>query len=210
MLWNASALNGYPLKALDGQLGKVAGVMFEGAEWTVTSLLVDTGDWLAGRRALVPVAALGQPDPERHHLPVNLTMRQVEEHPDAEATLLLVHEAEPSGNQRSIGIHSLSELTGDSIEATDGHIGHADDFLIDTLHWQVRFLTVHTSTWSTEEKRLISPLSIAAIDWMRAIIHLDVTCQKVKDSPAYLAAETVDGAFDALFHTYYGIRWARR
>ncbi len=107
-------------------------------------------------------------------------------------------------------MHRLSDITGESIEASDGDIGHAEDFLIDTNMWQVRFLVVHTSNWWPGEKLLVSPLSIDWIDWARSIIHLDVSRQKVRDSPAYDAEGTVDGAYEDLFHSYYGIRWTRR
>ncbi len=254
MLWNASALNGYPIKAIDGQIGIVADLLFDEQDWAIRWLVVDTGDWISGRRVLLPVSALGQPDPETHSLPVALTMKQVEESPDVKASDTLSHEAEllvcahydlPHGRDHylwashdrapadvtlpnplqslatsvSVGseigkhrphVHSISTITGASIEAADGDIGHGEDFLIDAVQWQVRYLVVHTSSWRTGEKLLVSPLSINGIDWTRSVIHLAVTCQKVKDSPHYDAAQTVDGAFDELFNTYYGIRWTRR
>ncbi len=253
MLWNASALNGYPIKATDGDIGTVAGLMYDQADWNIQWLVVDTGEWLPGRRALLPVTALGQPDPESHHLPVELTMQQVEDSPDvdtsgplSQAMDVLVRRhygripaasavtgdgqdggppapftlgqpqpyaatdpAEPGGGGDT-DVHSIEGIRGDTIETTDGDIGHAEDFLIDTALWQVRYLVVHTSSWWPGEKLLVSPLSIDWIDRARSIIHLDVTRQKVKDSPPYVAADTVDGAYDELFHTYYGLRLARR
>jgi len=147
-------------------------------------------------------------------------MKQVEECPDVDTSEPLSQETEflvrshydaSQGRDHVPGrIHAISEITGNSIEAADGDIGNADDFLIDTELWQVRYLTVHTSSWWTDDKRLISPFSIDWIDRARSIIHLDVTCQKVKDSPPYVAADTVDGAFEESFHSYYGIHWARR
>ena len=171
---------------------------------------------------LLPVSALGQPDPEAHRLPVALTRRQVEESPNADTGEELSPETEnlarvhyhlsPVLNARFEDSHvrNLTGITGNTIEATDGEIGHAEDFLIDTATWQVRYMTVHASGWWIDEKRLISPQSIDWIDQARSIIHLTVTCQKVKDSPRYEAADTVDGAFEDQFHSYYGIRWVRR
>lgn len=220
MLWNASALNGYPIAATDGQIGTVSDLLYDESGWEIRWLVVDTGDWLSGRRALLPVSALGQADPETKRWPANLTMRQVEECPDVDASEPLSREMEimvrnhyglSAGQERADpGVRSLSEITGGAIETTDGEIGHAEDFLIDTALWQVRYLVVHTSSWWPGEKFLLSPLSIDWIDWARSIIHLHVTRQKVKDSPPYVAAETVDGAFEELFETYYGIRWVRR
>ena len=58
MLWNASALSGYPIKATDGQLGTVAGLMYDDSDWAIRWVMVGTGGWRSGRRVLLPVAAL--------------------------------------------------------------------------------------------------------------------------------------------------------
>jgi hypothetical protein len=197
---------------------------------------------------------LGVPDPEAHHLPVNLTKLQIEQSPDVDTSVPLPqnsvteacdhddlphgrdhfiwggHEGKPSdladaetrtrlenpaGSElktapQDVRLRRISATKGDTVQATDGHIGHAEDFLIDTALWQVRYLVVHTSIWWTGQKLLVSPLSVAWIDWARCVIHLDVSRQKVKDSPPYAAAQTVDGAFEELFYSHYGIRGARR
>jgi hypothetical protein len=78
-VWNASALKGYPIKASDGQLGTVSDLMYDEADWVIRWVVVDTGDWLSGRRVVLPVSVVGQPDPEAHCVPVRLTIAQVEE-----------------------------------------------------------------------------------------------------------------------------------
>ncbi len=243
MFWSFSALVGYPIKATDGQLGTVVSFLYEPSDWSIRWLIIDTGGWLSGRRTLLPISALGQPDPKAHHLPVNLTMKQVESSPEiddgeplSEDTELLVCEhynlsqrdgripgdrdgktppdqaavATREVRNHDCGLRNIADIIGFSIEANDGEIGHAEDFLIDIERWQISYLMVHSSTWWTDDKRLISPLSIEGIDSARSIIHLDVACQKVKDSPRYVPSETVDGAFDELFHSYYGLRWIRK
>ena len=81
MLWNASAMNGYAIEASDGGLGTVGDFLFEDTTWIVRWLVVDPGKWLSGRKVLLPLAALGQPDPAQREFPVNLTMKQVKESP---------------------------------------------------------------------------------------------------------------------------------
>lgn len=71
-------------------------------------------------------------------------------------------------------------------------------------------MTMHTASWWAGEKVLVSTRSVDWIDRARSIIHLDVTRQKVKDSPPYVETETVDGAFEELFYSYYSIRGPRR
>ena len=64
MLWNASAINGYAIKASDGQIGTVSDFLFDDASWLVRWLVVDTGNWLSGRKVLLPPSVLGQLDPK--------------------------------------------------------------------------------------------------------------------------------------------------
>jgi hypothetical protein len=81
-LWNASAFNGYAIEASDGRLGTVSDLLFEDVGWAVRWLVVDTGNWLPGRKVLLPLTALGQPDRALRNFPVALTMRQEKESPD--------------------------------------------------------------------------------------------------------------------------------
>jgi PRC-barrel domain protein len=60
---------------------------------------------------------------------------------------------------------STKEVTGDHIQASDGEIGHVDDFLIDEATWHVDYLVVDTSNWIGGKRVLISPMSLTDIDW---------------------------------------------
>jgi hypothetical protein len=84
MLWNASALSGYAIEARDGLLGTVSDFLFEDVGWVIRWLVVDTGNWLPGRKVLLPVSALGQPDRALRHFPVELTRQQVKGSPDVD------------------------------------------------------------------------------------------------------------------------------
>jgi len=66
-----------------------------------------------------------------------------------------------------------------------------------------------TGLWPAK-KVLISPLSAREIDWAKKLVHLDVDRQRVKDSPAYDPAVTVDRDYDEKFLTYYGIKWVAK
>jgi hypothetical protein len=82
MLWNASAINGYAIEASDGRLGTVSDLLFEDVGWAIRWLVVDTGNWLSGRKVLLPLSALGQPERALRRFPVKLTMQQVKDSPD--------------------------------------------------------------------------------------------------------------------------------
>src|ERR1700693_1475233 len=82
MLRNASAINGYAIVASDGKLGTVSDFLFDDASWMIRWLVVDTGNWLSGRKVLLPPSVLGRLDPAREECAVRLTMQQVKDSPD--------------------------------------------------------------------------------------------------------------------------------
>jgi sporulation protein YlmC with PRC-barrel domain len=118
--------------------------------------------------------------------------------------------AESGRNGDDPHLRSIEAVTGYHIKASDGEIGHVEDFLVEERDWSIRYLIVDTKNWWPGKKVLISPRSARAIDWMDKLVHLDVDLQTVKDSPAYDATTTVDGAYDEKFLTYYGIRWVAK
>jgi PRC-barrel domain len=67
MLKNASAINGYAIAASDGRLGTVDDFLFDDASWMVRWLVVDTGNWLPGRKVLLPPWSWGIPIPRNAH-----------------------------------------------------------------------------------------------------------------------------------------------
>jgi hypothetical protein len=129
---------------------------------------------------------------------------------------LFLSEASPPGPddaaiQADLGdqhLRSVAEVTGYHIDAIDGEIGHVEDFLVDDVSWRIHYLNADTTNWWPGENVLISPRSVREIGWSDRLMHLNVTRQKVKDSPRYDPSITVDGAYDEAFLTYYGIRFA--
>ncbi len=223
MFWNASAIKGYHIAATDGEVGHVADILFDEGSWTVRWLIVHTGSWLNQRAVCLPVWALAQPDPEAHDLAVTLTRRQIESSPeiDDDARLSLEREAIisayyatvlscPVGIEPPHHLVSLSVLKDATVETTDGEIGHVESLLVDTRTWTVKYLVVHTGQWWADKKVLLLPGTVDRIDDVRSSIDLNVSREKVRGSPDYVAGETVDGAFDEQFQIYYGVKWMRK
>jgi hypothetical protein len=44
-------------------------------------------------------------------------------------------------------LRSTDSVSGHSIQATDGEIGHVEDFIIDDETWAIRYLVVATRNW---------------------------------------------------------------
>ena len=86
-------------------------------------------------------------------------------------------------------LHKTSHMRGFHIVATDGGIGHVDDFLVDEATWEVRYLVVDTSNWIGGKSVLISATVIDAINSPSKEIRVMLTRDQVEQSPSVDTAE---------------------
>ncbi len=96
MLRSIKELRGYKLIARDGKVGEVHEFYFDDRAWVMRYAVVDTGNWLAGRRVLISPHSLEQPDWEKKQIDVKLTRKQIEGSPsiDAKKPVYRQHEME--------------------------------------------------------------------------------------------------------------------
>ncbi|PIR25273.1 MAG: photosystem reaction center subunit H [Deltaproteobacteria bacterium CG_4_10_14_0_2_um_filter_43_8] len=60
-------------------------------------------------------------------------------------------------------LRSAKEVSGYHIEASDGEIGHIEDFLVEDDNWRIRYIVVDTRNWLPGKKVLIAPAWIEKI-----------------------------------------------
>jgi uncharacterized protein YrrD len=110
MLKLGSTLMGYAIKANDGEIGNIADFLFDDRTWLVRWLVVETGNWLTGRKVLLLPATLGKADHGRQELPVALTLAQVAASPE-------LSEHEPVSTQMERHLYDYYDwepISGDS------------------------------------------------------------------------------------------------
>jgi hypothetical protein len=78
-------LQGDRLIARDGAIGSVADVYFDDERWGVRYLVVDTGEWLPGKRVLISPASVEADGVSDQAVRVGLTREQVKNAPDIDA-----------------------------------------------------------------------------------------------------------------------------
>jgi sporulation protein YlmC with PRC-barrel domain len=86
-------------------------------------------------------------------------------------------------------LHKTSELRGYHILATDGEIGHVDDFLIEERDRTLRYLVVDTSNWIGGRSVLISAIALDRIDVPAKKIHVNLTREAIERSPSVDTAD---------------------
>lgn len=100
-------------------------------------------------------------------------------------------------------LRSLTVVKGYDIHATDGNIGHIENFLIDDTTWQIHYLIADTSNWWFGRHVLISPFAVRDIAWADAIINVNISRESVKTSPEWNPAELIEEAYQRRLHSHY-------
>ena len=80
-------------------------------------------------------------------------------------------------------LRSTRNVTGYYIEATDGDIGHVDDFIVDTTAWAIRYMLIDTRNWWPGKKVLVSPEWINRVSWPDSRVYVDMSKQAIKSAP---------------------------
>jgi hypothetical protein len=91
--------------------------------------------------------------------------------------------------RRCAVLHKTSWLRGCHILATDGEIGHIDDFLFDERDWTVRYLVVDTSNWIGGRSVLIATSALATVEAEGRRVRVTLTRDQVKSGPSVESAD---------------------
>ena len=102
---NLKDLTGYHIGATDGEVGRVTDFLFDKTSWTIRYIVVETGNWLAGRKVLLSPQALQGTDAENKIFKVNLTTDQVKQSP-------VIDTDKPIGRQQEEELHQHYPWTG--------------------------------------------------------------------------------------------------
>ncbi|HKK22002.1 MAG TPA: PRC-barrel domain-containing protein [candidate division Zixibacteria bacterium] len=101
-------------------------------------------------------------------------------------------------------LRSSKEVIGYYIHATDGEIGHVDDFIVDDKTWRLRYMVADTRNWIPGRKVLIALPLIKEVKWEDSEVHIDVTRAKVEKSPGYESLKSLHREYEEELYKYYG------
>ena len=86
-------------------------------------------------------------------------------------------------------LHKTSKMQGYHIQATDGVIGHVDDFLVDDKTWAATYLVVDTSNWLGGRSVLISSAVVQSIDSPNKTIRVRLSREDIERGPSVESVE---------------------
>jgi hypothetical protein len=105
------------------------------------------------------------------------------------------------GDTDTIGVDaSRMDLTGYSVEATDGGIGKVDEATYET---SASYIVVDTGPWIFGKKVLLPAGVVQRVDMDAETIFVNRTKDEIKDSPEFDEATYRDDAYRERVGTYY-------
>lgn len=100
-------------------------------------------------------------------------------------------------------LRSTHEVDGYHIEATDGEIGHVNDFIIDTDTWSIRYLIVGTTNWWPGKQVLVSPRWIEGVSWHDRKVYVNLSRDAIQRSAEYTKDSLLTRDYEADLHQHY-------
>ncbi|RPI12703.1 MAG: PRC-barrel domain containing protein [Ignavibacteriae bacterium] len=133
--------------------------------------------------------------------PINIPPpAEMERNPEIEAEKKALQDTETHDPH----LRSLDEVKGYKIHASDGKIGHVEDFIVDDENWMIRYMLVDTKKWFPGGKHvLIAPYWIEAIDWDESEVKVNLTEEKVKNSPELDESQPINRQYESELFDYY-------
>jgi len=100
-------------------------------------------------------------------------------------------------------LRSTQDVCGHHIQASDGEIGHVEDFIVDDETWAIRYLIINTKNWWPGKKVLVSPQWIERVSWNESKVFVNLPRETIKLSPEYTDESLLTRDYEAgLYHHY--------
>ncbi|HUI07338.1 MAG TPA: HEAT repeat domain-containing protein [Verrucomicrobiae bacterium] len=101
-------------------------------------------------------------------------------------------------------LRSTGEVTGYHIRASDGEIGHVQDFIVEDETWAIRYVVVNTQNWLPGKSVLVFPAWIKRVSWDKSEVFVDLSRESIKNSPAFEPSKRVDRSYEERLFEHYG------
>jgi uncharacterized protein YrrD len=101
-------------------------------------------------------------------------------------------------------LRSARDVMGYYIHATDGDIGHVEDFLLDDESWAIRYIVVDTRNWLPGRKVLVSPEWIRNVSWEESKVHVDLSKRHIEAAPEFDPSVPLAREHEERLYTHHG------
>ncbi|MFZ0737280.1 MAG: PRC-barrel domain-containing protein [Candidatus Acidiferrales bacterium] len=105
---------------------------------------------------------------------------------------------------KDVHLRSTHEVTGYHIKATDGEIGHLEDFLFNDETWEIRYAIIDTKNWWPGKQVLLRPQWIDRVSWAEREIFIKMSRKTIRNSPEWNPDLPLSREYELRLHQHYG------
>ena len=98
----------------------------------------------------------------------------------------------------------MREVSGYSIAALNGDIGHLHEFIVDDFGWLIRYLVVDTKNWIPAPKVLVAPRWVKAINYGNNFVAVDLNKETIRSAPEYDKDTLLHREYEERLYRHYG------
>jgi hypothetical protein len=132
--------------------------------------------------------------------------------PDAPRNRVAEELAARERESRDEHLRSARAVTGYGIRASDGDLGHVEDFLVDEQDWAIRYLIVDPKSWWPGPHVLVGIDWVRGVSWDDQVVEVDVSREAVRNAPPYDATGGFGREQETRLYAHHGRPgyWDRR
>ena len=101
-------------------------------------------------------------------------------------------------------LQSINQLYRDKIGASDGEIGHLNDFYFDDRNWAVRYAVADTGTWLPGRQVLLTPHAFGRVHQAGKLLLANLTRKQIEGSPSIDTHKPISRQYEEEYYRYYG------
>jgi len=116
----------------------------------------------------------------------------------------LVLQAEtPEPEPGDVHLRSSRTVIGYRVKASDGKVGHIEDFLYDDASWRICYAEVDTRNWVGGRHVIVSPTWVQSVSWDDRAISVNLPVESVRAAPDYTSPDTVTPEYEELVRSHF-------
>jgi hypothetical protein len=101
-------------------------------------------------------------------------------------------------------LRSAADVRGHTIQATDGSLGHVEDFLVEADTLAIRYLVVDPISWWPGKHVLVSTDWITGVSWDDRSVEISLIKDAVRNAPEYDPSTPLERAYETRYHRSLG------
>jgi hypothetical protein len=123
--------------------------------------------------------------------------------PMADMDKLVVENDHAKTTHEDPHLRSTIAVKGCHVHASDGEIGHVEDFIVDDEKWNLCYFIVDTHNWIPGRKVVIMLRWIDHIDWDESKVYVDASQESIKNSPEFDPTKPISKDYETKLLSFY-------